>query len=103
MGFPRSETVPVAEAALRKLERLTQSDYSICREEAVWLLEYMRASLAGDPATPVQDRSAAQWKQQFRCFADVALLLIRRGLSPSDLEIERLKAELREQSRVALP
>lgn len=102
MGFSASEPVNSADAAMRKLERLTQSDYSLCREEAVWLLEYMRATLACGSAAPVPDWSAAEWKQQFRCFADVALLLIRRGPSPSDLEIERLKAALREQPRLAL-
>lgn len=82
-------------AADAKLAQMLRPEYALCRDDVVWMLEYIRKTLAeAEASAPVM--SPAELLRQFRCFAEVALMLIRRGPAACDREIELLRASLRD-------
>lgn len=86
--------VEASDPARRKLERLLSPYHSLCREDIVWLLEYIKKKVAEEDPE-LQVLSQPRLMQNFRYFAEVALLLLRRTHTGNE-DSERLKAWISE-------
>lgn len=72
-----------------KLERLLAPYHSLCREDAVWLLEYIKKKVTEEDPR-LQDLSQPRLMYSFRCFAEAALSLIH-SRHAGDQDGDRLK------------
>lgn len=78
-----------------KIEQILQSSTPLCREDVVWMLEYIKKKVAEEDPR-LLDLPGPRLIQNFHYFAEVAMMLV----SPRsfDHEYDRLKAWLREAS-----
>jgi hypothetical protein len=77
-----------------RLTRILNPDYPLCRDDVVWVLEYMKKKVA-DEAPELLSLPQPQLLKKFQCFAEASMILIkqRRGLGQ---EPDRLRSCLQE-------
>ncbi|WP_336786274.1 hypothetical protein [Paenibacillus sp. MMO-177] len=79
-----------------RIDRILSPDHPLCREDVVWMLEYIKKKVAdGDPA--LRDLSQPRLLKNFHYFAEASMLLIRRK-HYSEQEATRLRNCLIEAS-----
>jgi hypothetical protein len=88
-------SVPVIHNTVQgKLEQILQPGYPLCREDVVWILEFIKKKVAeADPNLP--GLSQPHLIRSFRYFTEIAMMLINRK-NGFDQEAEHLKMWLRE-------
>ncbi|WP_442950696.1 hypothetical protein [Paenibacillus sp. 32O-W] len=80
-----------------RLDRLLAPDYPLCRDDVVWVLDYIKKKVAGeDPA--LLDLPQPRLLRNYRLFAEAAMLLIHRRPG-NEQEIDRLRLLLAEAVR----
>jgi hypothetical protein len=89
------KSVPVIQStAPGKLEQILQPGYQLCREDVVWILEFIKKKVAEeDPG--LAGLSQPHLIKSFRYFTEIAMMLIHRK-NGFDQEADRLKIWLRE-------
>jgi hypothetical protein len=92
-SFPQIQSV-YPNYAQRKLELLHDPAHSLCREDIIWILEFVKKKMAEDDPQ-LLELSQPRLLQNFRYFADIALMLIHQR-SRFDQEADRLKAWIAE-------
>lgn len=79
-----------------RIDRMLSPDHPLCREDVVWMLEYIKKKVAdGDPR--LRDLSQPRLLKNFHYFAEASMLLIRRK-HYSEQEATRLRTCLIEAS-----
>jgi hypothetical protein len=88
-------SVPVIQsAALGKLEQIFQPGYQLCREDVIWILEFIKKKVAEEDPN-LAGHSQPHLIRSFRYFTEIAMMLIHRK-NGFDQEADRLKIWLRE-------
>nr|WP_102712408.1 hypothetical protein [Paenibacillus castaneae] len=78
----------------QRMDRILHPDHPLCREDVVWMLEYIKKKVADeDPA--LMDLSQPRLMQNFHFFAEAAMSLVHRR-HYSDQEAHRLREWLRQ-------
>ncbi|WP_201305468.1 hypothetical protein [Paenibacillus puerhi] len=77
-----------------KLDQIMDPTRPLCKEEVVWMLEYIKKKVAEEDPN-LMDLSQPRLLQNFRYFAEIALMLIQRR-NGFDQEADRLKSWLKE-------
>lgn len=88
--------IPPVIDAQRKLRHILDSHHPLCREDAVWVLEYMKKKVAEEDPHLLA-LSQPRLLQNFRFFAEVAMQLIHRR-PVCDHEADRIRNWLSEAS-----
>ncbi|ULL19951.1 hypothetical protein DVH26_25235 [Paenibacillus sp. H1-7] len=91
---PSSGIVP--NAVQHKLEQIMDPAHSLCREDVVWILEYIKKKVAEEDPH-LMDLSQPRLLQNFRYFAEISLMLIQRR-NGFDQEADRLQTWIAEAS-----
>jgi len=80
--------------AQRKLENILDPHHPLCKDDVVWILEFIKKKVTEEDSR-LKELSQPRLMQNFRYFAEIALMLIQRrnGL---DQEADRLKAWIAE-------
>lgn len=80
--------------AEKRLRLILDSNIGLCREDAIWALDYIRKKVA-DGAPVLQELPQPRLMKNYQSFAEAAMSLL---LSPRSgpLEAERLRSRLRE-------
>lgn len=80
--------------AEQRINRILNPDHPLCREDVVWMLEFIKKKVAdGDPA--LMDLSQPRLIQNFHFFAEASMSLIHRR-HYSHQEADRLRTWLKE-------
>lgn len=79
-----------------KLAKILDPAHPLCREEVVWMLEYIKKKVAEEDPK-ITDLPQPRLLQNFRYFAEIALMLIQRR-NGFDSEADRLKSWVYEAS-----
>ncbi|TVY06765.1 hypothetical protein FPZ49_27755 [Paenibacillus cremeus] len=79
-----------------KLEQILDPARPLCKEEIIWMLEFIKKKVAEEDPQ-LMDLSQPRLLQNFRYFAEIALMLIQRR-NGFDQEADRLKAWVQEAS-----
>lgn len=88
-----SQALPHNRAA-QKLDQLLHPSHVLCRDDVIWILEYIKKKVAERDANLLA-LSQPRLLTNFHYFAEIAMLLIhRRG--GSDQEADRLKSWIAE-------
>jgi hypothetical protein len=77
-----------------KLERILQPGYQLCREDVVWILEFIKKKVAEEDPN-LTGLAQPHLINSFRYFTEIAMMLIQRK-NGFDQESDRLKKWLRE-------
>jgi hypothetical protein len=77
-----------------KLEQILHPSYTLCKEDVVWILEFIKKKVAEEDPL-MQGLTQPRLLKNFRYFAEVSLMLIHRR-NGFDQEADRLKMWLRE-------
>ncbi|WP_281887916.1 hypothetical protein [Paenibacillus sp. YYML68] len=85
---------PPASPTTMKLDQIMDPTHPLCKDEIVWMLEYIKKKVAEEDPQ-LMDLSQPRLLQNFRYFAEIALMLIQRR-NGFDQEADRLKAWLHE-------
>jgi hypothetical protein len=85
-----------ANKAQQKLESILDPSRPLTREDAVWILEYIKKKVAEEDPK-LLDLTQPRLMQNFRYFAEIALMLIQRR-NGFDQEADRLKRWVTEAS-----
>ncbi|WP_424765956.1 hypothetical protein [Paenibacillus sp. sgz302251] len=86
--------LPAQHLIERRIQRILDPAHPLCREDVVWMLEYIKKKVADeDPA--LMDLSQPRLMQNFHFFAEAAMSLIHRRHS-CDQEADRLRDWLRQ-------
>jgi hypothetical protein len=93
--FPEP-TNPVNNPTQQKLDYILNPSTPLCREEVVWILEYIKKKVAEEDPN-LLSLSQPRLLQNFRYFAEIALMLIQRRIN-FDQEPDRLKKWIAEAS-----
>jgi hypothetical protein len=80
--------------AQRRLEQILDPAHPLCKDDVVWILEYIKKKVAEEDPQ-LMELSQPRLMQNFRYFADIALMLIQRR-NGFDQEADRLKAWIAE-------
>jgi hypothetical protein len=77
-----------------KLDQILHPSYQLCREDVVWILEFIKKKVAEeDPG--LLELSQPRMIKNFRYFAEIAMMLIHRK-NGFDEEANRLKLWIHE-------
>lgn len=87
--------------AARKLEQLMSPHYPLCKDDVIWLLEYIKKKVAEEDPE-LLDLPQPRLLQNFRYFAEVAMLMIHRRPF-FDQDGDRLKQWMAEAAHGLLP
>lgn len=88
-------------ATEQKLDQLLHPDHSLCREDIVWILEFIKKKVAErDPR--LLDLSQPRLMTNYQYFAEISLLLINRRCG-FDQEADRLKQWVKEAVHGLVP
>ncbi|CAM3356067.1 hypothetical protein PALU110988_18325 [Paenibacillus lupini] len=88
--------LPASHPSNVRMDRILSPDHPLCREDVVWMLEYIKKKVADeDPA--LRDLSQPRLLKNFHYFAEASMLLIRRK-HYSEQEATRLRQCLIEAS-----
>ncbi|MDF2926852.1 MAG: hypothetical protein K0R57_5766 [Paenibacillaceae bacterium] len=82
------------DAAGRKLELLLDPYHPLCREDVVWLLEYIKKKVAEEDPS-LLELTPPRLLRNFRYFAEISTLLINNR-TVGDQDAQRLKQWLSE-------
>ncbi|WP_248926506.1 hypothetical protein [Paenibacillus hamazuiensis] len=99
----RSPQPPAAAAnpTQQKLNHIMDPATPLCRDEVVWILEYIKKKVAEEDPN-LLSLPQPRLLQNFRYFAEVALMLIQRR-NGFDQEADRLKKWVTEASHGLIP
>lgn len=81
--------LPNSPSSGRKLEQLLDPHYALCKDDVIWLLDYIKKKVAEEDPE-LLDLTQPRLLQNFRYFAEVAMLLIHRR-PVFDQDADRLK------------
>jgi hypothetical protein len=88
-------SVPVIQSiAPGKLEQILKPGYQLCKEDVIWILEFIKKKVAEEDPNLV-GLSQPQLIRSYRYFTEIAMMLINRK-NGFDQEADRLKRWLRE-------
>lgn len=87
--------------AQRKLEQILDPVHPLCKDDVVWVLELIKKKVAEEDPQ-LMELSQPRLMQNFRYFADIALMLIQRR-NGFDQEADRLKTWIAEASHGLKP
>ncbi|MCZ8511367.1 hypothetical protein O9H85_02720 [Paenibacillus filicis] len=79
-----------------KLDKIMDPAHPLCKEEVVWMLEFIKKKVTEEDPK-LMDLAQPRLLQNFRYFAEIALMLIQRR-NGFDQEADRLKSWLSEAS-----
>ncbi|MDQ1913114.1 hypothetical protein RAC89_22220 [Paenibacillus sp. GD4] len=88
--------VPQTNLTELKLQQILDPDRPLCKEDVVWVLEYIKKKVTEEDPK-MTDLSQPRLMQNFRYFAEIALMLIQRR-NGFDQEADRLKSWVYEAS-----
>ncbi|MBP1156149.1 MULTISPECIES: hypothetical protein [unclassified Paenibacillus] len=88
--------VPAPMVTDQKLQQILDSSRPLCKEDIIWMLEFIKKKVAEEDPN-LMDLSQPRLLQNFRYFAEIALMLIQRR-NGFDQEADRLKIWLAEAS-----
>jgi hypothetical protein len=88
--------VPQTNLAEIKLQQILEPDRPLCKEDVVWVLEYIKKKVTEEDPK-LSDLSQPRLMQNFRYFAEISLMLIQRR-NGFDQEADRLKEWVHEAS-----
>lgn len=91
-----NQAVPQTNLAELKLQQILEPDRPLCKEDVVWVLEYIKKKVTEEDPK-LSDLSQPRLMQNFRYFAEIALMLIQRR-NGFDQEADRLKEWVNEAS-----
>jgi hypothetical protein len=78
----------------RKIEQIIDSSHMLCRDDMIWILEYIKKKVA-EKNPQLLELSQPRLLQNFHHFAEISLMLIhRRG--GFDQETDQLKTSIKE-------
>lgn len=80
----------------RKLEQILSPHHPLCKEDVIWMLEYMKKKVAEEDPH-LLGLSQPRLLQNFRCFAEIALQLIHHR-PVCDHEMDGIRKWLQEAS-----
>ncbi|MWC26770.1 hypothetical protein [Paenibacillus sp. MMS18-CY102] len=80
--------LPQDNLASKRLNRLLDHSYPLCREDVIWVLEYIKKKLA-DADPKLMDLSQPHLVKAFHSFAEASMSLIQR--KHGDHEVDRLR------------
>jgi hypothetical protein len=83
-----------------KLEQIIHPSHPLCREDVIWMLEFIKKK-AADKDNVLLDQTNPRLIEQFHAYAEVALKLIHRQ-PLYDQDIEQLKCWIHD-SFLSLP
>ncbi|WP_188892949.1 hypothetical protein [Paenibacillus radicis (ex Gao et al. 2016)] len=87
-----NRNLPPPHPADSRLSRILHPDHPLCREDVVWMLEYIKKKVADeDPA--LTELSQPRLLKNFHCFAEAAMSLVHRRHCSAQ-EAGRLRAWL---------
>lgn len=89
-----NQTVALTNRTQRKLEQILHPSYVLCKEDVVWILEFIKKKVAEEDPKML-GLTQPRLLKNFRYFAEVSLMLIHRR-NGFDQEADRLKMWLRE-------
>ncbi|OXM15806.1 hypothetical protein [Paenibacillus herberti] len=85
----------------KRLRRILDSNVGLCREDAIWALDYIRKKVA-DGAPAMQGLPQPRLMKNYQSFAEAAMsLLLSQRSGP--MEAERLRKMLREALHGLIP
>ncbi|MFH5182990.1 hypothetical protein ACHHV8_10345 [Paenibacillus sp. TAB 01] len=87
---------PYPNPAEQKLEQLLNPAHPLCKEDVVWILEFIKKKVAEEDPR-LSDLSQPRLMQNFRYFAEISLMLIHRR-SGFEFEADRLRDWMYEAS-----
>lgn len=88
--------VPAPLVTDQKLQQILDSSKPLCKDDIVWMLEFIKKKVAEEDPN-LTDLSQPRLLQNFRYFAEIALMLIQRR-NGFDQDADRLKTWLAEAS-----
>lgn len=97
-ALARTEAADLTE---KKFDQIMDPSRPLCKDEIVWILEYIKKKVAEEDPK-LMDLSQPRLLQNFRYFAEIALMLIQRR-NGFDQEADRLKSWLHEASHGLQP
>ncbi|WP_127531472.1 hypothetical protein [Paenibacillus kobensis] len=92
MHSNHSTNLPSSLAAVR-VNRLLDNSYPLCREDVIWILEYIKKKVA-DEDPKLLDLSQPHLLKMFHSFAEASMSLIQR--KHGDHEVDRLRRWLKD-------
>jgi hypothetical protein len=84
------------EIAQRKMEHILDPAHTLCKDDVVWMLEFIKKKVAEEDPQ-LLELSQPRLMQNFRYFAEISLMLIQRR-NGFDQEADRLKSWVAEAS-----
>ncbi|WP_246320002.1 hypothetical protein [Paenibacillus qinlingensis] len=87
-------TTALTNRTQRKLEQILHPSYTLCKEDVVWILEFIKKKVAEEDPM-MQGLTQPRLLRNFRYFAEISLMLIHKR-NGFDEEADRLKMWLRE-------
>jgi hypothetical protein len=91
---PSMPNLSPIQSPLAKLEQIMQPDRVFCKEDIIWVLDYIKKKVAErDPA--LLSLSQPRLLENFRCFAEVSMMIIHHR-SVCSQEVEMLKSWIAE-------
>ncbi|MBW7474225.1 hypothetical protein K0T92_05670 [Paenibacillus oenotherae] len=63
--------------AADRISRILNPDYPLCRDDVVWILEYIKKKVA-DEAPELLSLSQPRLLRNFQCFAEASMILIKQ-------------------------
>jgi hypothetical protein len=87
--------------AQRKMEHIMNPDHTLCKDDVVWVLEFIKKKVAEEDPQ-LLELSQPRLMQNFRYFAEISLMLIQRR-NGFDQEADRLKSWVAEASFGLMP
>ncbi|NHN28505.1 hypothetical protein [Paenibacillus agricola] len=86
--------LPPQEIERRKIEQMLDSSHLLCRDDLVWVLEYIKKKVA-EKNPQLLELSQPRLLQNFHHFAEISLMLIQRR-GGFDQEADQLKTWIHE-------
>mgnify|MGYP006955276180 FL=1 len=80
-------------AVTERVNRLLDNSYPLCRDDVIWLLEYIKKKVA-DADPKLMDLSQPHLLKTFHSFAEASMSLIQR--KNGDHEVDRLRRWLKD-------
>ncbi|EFM12898.1 conserved hypothetical protein [Paenibacillus curdlanolyticus YK9] len=86
--YEPTRPLPLDSPASKRLNRLLDPSYPLCREDVIWVLEYIKKKVADIDPT-LMDSSQPNLIKAFHSFAEASMSLIQR--KNGDHEVDRLR------------
>lgn len=80
-----------------RFNRLLAPDYPLCRDDVIWMLEYVKKKVA-DEASELSNLPQPRLLHIFQSFAEASMIMIKQRSGGGGPETDRLRSCLREAS-----